>query len=930
MTKMLNEMHSTKTQIGRAIWVIGILLSILLINFAANVAMASSHEWTSPEDMPSLAVQNTATPGPALQLTPTSTYSFSLATLGYDEITLTSPYDSAQYSFRMPGYWIIESDGILDLDLSYVYNQITTEGYPALFGDLTVTLDNQTLKVFSIDQKELDHYRLRVALPSSLLANPDRIQHDIGLTFDAGFLCEIPHKAKLVIHPTSSISLNYSQYPLAPDLSRYPWPFYQRAFEPDSVRFVLPSVPTASDLSSGLAIAAKLGDLTGNHMVISATTDLDLGHLLSSASAPLDEHFVVIGQPHNNQLLPLLEDVADLPVSLHRRQLELVTRGPAGVAPGDTFTYTFTITNTLDRDLNLSLIDPLPAYTELIGCTLDCAENSDDNVVTWRDRLLTPDEAISLSLTLKAADVLTGTACENTVTLLETDLGPVNADTLTAPVVADSSNTGPQVSVASEGDYFFVYEGRAVAKGDGVVQEISSPWSENRAILIITGLSDEAVRKASQAMSSETRFPGMSGTVALVRDALLPSEIKDAASAAIEMTFADLGYQDKVIQGISSQQVDYFFQIPYGWRLADDAAIDLAFSHSQLIDYEDSGLTVLLNAEPVASIALSEETARDGHIHINLAEANVRTVESNRLTVQVNLSLLEKCANPNSEQAWLLIRNTSKIFLPHSEDTGLTFDLDYFPYPFDANPGLTDLLFALPEAPTVGEWELALRLAAYLGNSASGKTIIPAVMMGSDLPSERLGNYHIVAIGRPSRNALIQQVNNQLPQPFLPGSDEIEQRLDDVLFRLPPGIDLGYLQLIPSPWNEMRVFLAATGTTDESVKGAIRILTDRPWALKGDLALIRGDSVKTIDTRELTSSGLAMTVATVVPEMTPVASNTPTAIATPPSRSPTPDVSAAKQNSDAADLPPWLLPLVGMNGLIIIAISAFVFWKSRH
>jgi hypothetical protein len=927
---MLSEMRSTKTQIGRAIWVVGILLSILLINLAANVAMASSHEWTSPEDMPPLAVQNTATPSPASQIVSTSTYSFSLATLGYDEIILTSPYDSAQYSFRMPGYWIIDSDGILDLDLSYVYNQITTEGYPALFGDLTVTLDNQTLKVFSIDQKELDHYRLRVALPSSLLADPDRIQHTLELSFDAGFLCEIPHKAKLVIHPTSSIALNYSQYPLVPDLSRYPWPFYQQAFEPDSVRFVLPSVPTASDLSSGLAVAAKLGDLTGNRMVISATTDLDLGRLLSSASAPLDEHLVVIGQPYNNQLLPLLEDVADLPVSLHRRQLDLVTQGPAGVAPGDTFTYIFTITNTLDRDLNLSLIDPLPAYTELIGCTLDCAENSDDNVVIWSDQLFAPGEAISLSLTLKASDVLTGTAFENTVTLLETDLGPVNADTLTAPVVADASNTGPQVSVASEDDYFFVYEGRAVAKGDGVIQEIPSPWSENHAILMVTGLSDEAVRKASQAMSSETRFPGMIGAVALVRDALLPSETKNAASTAIEMTFADLGYQDRIIQGASSQQVDYFFQIPYGWRLADDASIDLAFSHSQLIDYAGSGLTVLFNMEPVASIALGEETARDGYVHINLAEANVRTAASNRLTVQVNLSLLEKCANPNSEQAWFLVRNTSKIFLPHSEDTAVTFDLGNFPYPFDAHRSLTDLLFALPEAPTVGEWELALRLAAYLGNSASGKVIIPAVMMGSDLPSERLGSYQIVAIGRPSRNAMIQQVNNQLPQSFLPGSDEIEQRLDDVLFRLPSGIDLGYLQLIPSPWNEMRVFLAVTGTTDESVKWAIRILTGRPWALKGDLALIRGDNVKTIDTRELTSSGVAMTVATVVPEMTPIATITPTVIAPPPSRSPTPDVSAAKQNSDAAGLPPWLLPLVGMNGLVIIAISVFVFWKSRH
>jgi hypothetical protein len=931
MIKMLNEIHLTRAQVGRVIWLAGILLTILLINFAANTTMASSHEQTSQEDEPSLAIQNTATPVPALQIGSTSTYSFSLTTLGYEETILNSPYGAAQYSFRLPDDWAIQTDGTLDLELSYVYEQIDAGVNPTFFGDLTITLDGQTLEIFPI-MEELDHYRLRVPLPASLLASPEQTRHVIGLKFDAGSLCKTPHKAQLVVHPTSSVSLNYGQRPLVLDLSRYPSPFYQRAFELDRVRFVLPSLASVSDLNSALAVAAKLGDLTGNRMVISATTDLDLSRLLAPASATLDDHLIVIGRPQDNQLLPLLNDAADLPVSLHPRQLALVAQGPEAVASSATFTYVFTITNTLERSVDLSLVDSLPPYTELKGCTPDCTENSDKSIVTWSDNLLAPAEITSFSLTLKASDVLTGAAVENTLTFIEAELGPVNADTLTSTVVADSSSSELQVSAPQEGSYFFVYDGKAVAQGDGIIQEIPSPWNQGRAILIVTGLSDEAVRKASQAMSSETRFPGMSGAVTLVREALLPSEINHTASVSGDMTLADLGYEDGIILGDSPQQADYLFEVP-GWQLTDEAALDLYFSHSQRIDYQDSGLTVLLNRNPVASVALDDKNSDEGLIHISLANADVRTGE-NRLTVSVDMSLPGECAALQSEQAWLRIKNTSRIFLAHNPDTTLKLSLDYLPYPFHLNPALTDLMFALPDTPTAGELESALRLAASLGDSAAGKTIVPVVVTGNDLPLQGLRDYYIIAVGRPSRNALIQQVNSQLPQPFLQGSDEIEQRIDDVVFRLPPGVDLGYLQLIPSPWNEARALLAVTGTTENGLNWAVNVMSYRTGALKsGNLAVIKGSEVNTIDTRELTRGGMGMAVMTAVPEMIPMATAVTTTTATitpiPPAPNPTPGVSASKQVLARSNPPGWLVPLVGMTVLAVIAILVFALRQAR-
>jgi len=949
---MLHKARLPRHSSGRLIFIIGFgsLLAALLIGGVASAAPVSGYQIGDQDHFAGPALQGMVTPTPTLEsrATPTATlqsavaipfsaqagsvpaFSISLAELGYDEIVLDSPSDQFQYPFRLPENWAVQGDGILELDLSYAYDQISPGEYPATFGELIVKLDGQSLKTIAIAGEIKDSFQQQIPMPVSLLNNPDRTRHVLEFKFDTGLICEIPHRARLVIHPKSSISLDYSQRPLVLDLSRYPRPFYQQSFDPDVVRVVLPSQPTVLDLSNSAGVAAKLGDLTGRGVVISATMDAQLISLVESPSATVDEHLFVIGQPQHNRLLPLLNEEVDLPVSLHQGRLGLAAHGPATVSPGETFDYTFVVTNTTDQSANLSLVDPLPPYAELVSCTGDCVEN-DESTIIWSEKQLAPDETIDLSLTLRASDVLTGTALENVVTLLDADFGPMNTATLTASVVSEPSGEEVQTVVSTVGDYFFVHEGKAVAHGDGVVQEILSPWNEDRAILIITGLSEEAVRLASQAMSSEAYFPGMSGSVALVQDALTRSELDVTTPAVVEATLSDLGYSDQMIRGGgAARQIDYFFQVPYGWELTEDAAIDVYFGHSERIDYENSGLTVLLNNQPLASAAFSEETAADGHLRVGLTSVELRRGGTDRLTLEVDLSMPGVCAD--DEQAWFLAKDDSRIFLAHRDGDGLNLDLDYFPYPFHMNPALTDLTFVLPAGPTVDEIESVLNLAASLGNSAAGKSVAPIVIMDSGLESQDLEDVQLIAIGRPSRNLAIQQVNADLPQPFLPGSDEIDQKLDDVVFRLPPGVNLGYLQLVPSPWNETRAFLAVTGTTDQGIDWAVDVLTNSRWALgSGNLALVRDEAVNTIDTRELTSAGAASAVTGAVPEMVAEATQateaTATIAATPLPQSSTTDL---QRLSNEKERPEWLIPLVAATGVVILVIFVIAFWQARR
>lgn len=915
---------------------LGILPVFIILTFAANITPASAN----PLNLSAVGV-NTPPASAALQIEPTGVFSFSLATLGYGERALNSPFDSAKYIFRIPDNWQIQTDGILELDLSYFYSQLSNDEYPALFGNLTVTLDDQVLEIFPVNE-EFDQLRLRILIPAALLNKPEQPRHVIEVIFDAGLLCTVPHKGALSVKPTSSVTLNYQVLPLEPDLARYPWPLYQRAFEPDVVGFVLPPSPSIADMASALAVAAKLGDLTNNQVAISDTTEIDLNSLAAGEiPESLDKDLIVIGRPDDNPLLARLNETADLPVSLHQRRIPLTIRGPAAIAPGEPSGYNFTVTNTISRPVDLSAVVSISTRTALVDCLPDCVENPQDNSIRWRDISLAPDESINLSVTLKTTNSLTSTVLANYVTLLEATLGPVNADVFTSTVTANPDDNELEISLTEENGYFFLHNGQPVAKEDGIIQEIVSPWYPNQAIIIVTGLNDAAVEKAGHALGSRARFPGMSGQVALVQNATLTTANTPQTTAPVEQTFEEMGYPDQVIRGVTGQAVTYEFFIPLGWQLTDEAYIDLYFSHSQLIDYATSGLTVFLNGTPVASQPLDNQTAGEGYLRIGLGDANIRNGRDNRLAVQVNMALQgENCSVGQAEQAWALIKSSSKISLPHNESTGVELNLDYYPYPFHLDTTLQDTLFVLPDEPTALERETILRLAAALGNASGGKTLVPAVTTGSLLEPDDMANYHLIAAGRPTRNRLIQQVNNSLPQPFIPGSDEIEQKLDDVVFRLPPNVDLGYIELIRSPWNENRGLLAVTGTTDNGFYAAANILANRPWVLgNGNLALVRQDGINTIDTRRLTNQGAVAAIATIVPELTPEVNPTPTVTPTLPAATPaalaaspnnTGDKPAPTPAQERAELPNWLIPLVGVNGFIIVAILAIAFWKARQ
>ncbi len=242
-------------------------------------------------------------------------------------------------------------------------------------------------------------------------------------------------------------------------------------------------------------------------------------------------------------------------------------------------------------------------------------------------------------------------------------------------------------------------------------------------------------------------------------------------------------------------------------------------------------------------------------------------------------------------------------------------------------------MLALPRQPLPVEYNAAIKIISQLGAANDGDNFHPVALLGQPADTD-LSTYHLIVIGRPSRSPLLQMVNEMLPQPFLPQTDVIRQQIDKIVFRLPPDIDLGYLQLLPSNWSADHALLAVTGVSDLGVTWAARTLADskQRQLLNGNLAMLRDKEISTIDTRKLASGGVVMAIATAIPEAIVVGTATPT----PRSLTPVPSTQAPNTSttgiasSNEQEPPDWLLFVIGGGIVLIFIILGIAFWQSRR
>jgi hypothetical protein len=381
-----------------------------------------------------------------------------------------------------------------------------------------------------------------------------------------------------------------------------------------------------------------------------------------------------------------------------------------------------------------------------------------------------------------------------------------------------------------------------------------------------------------------------------------------------EQTIADLGYEQRPLTNRGIDSAFYNFYIPPGNTVATDAFLELSFGHSALLNYDLSGLVVLLNDKPIGSVRFTDVTAG---LTINRTQINIPPFAvlpgNNRLEVRSNLEPIDNCSNPNLRGLWATIWPDSRLHLPFSPaqlNTDSAIDLTFYPAPMVLDPTLGSTALVLQQD-NFQTWQSALDIAKFLGDQSNGPISTLNVFFDDQIADVNLDQYNLIVIGEPGRMALMEQLNPHLPVQFETGTNDISSSNSlQVKYRIPPDVPIGYVEQLPSPWNSEKVIIGAFGNTNQGIAWAASALGYPPLGgqLSGNFAMINNGQVQAIDTR---LEGFI--------DDSAVNPGQPTAQPTLASTGPTTPVTAR---------PSWILPALVVAVLLVIIFGALFLYRS--
>jgi hypothetical protein len=450
----------------------------------------------------------------------------------------------------------------------------------------------------------------------------------------------------------------------------------------------------------------------------------------------------------------------------------------------------------------------------------------------------------------------------------------------------------------------------------GVVEMVNSPWSAEKVVLVISGNTDIGILKASQAISTGELRANSSPNLAIV-DAV--RDLPPAPSLLTETTFSDLGYEEILLDNRGIDAALYNFYVMPGNTISTDAYLELAFGHSALLNYDLSGLIVLINDQPIGSVRFSDETAGKA---INLAQINIPPSVvlpgNNRLEVRSSLEPLDNCSDPNFQGLWAMIWPESRLRLPFISTQGgiaPAIRLNSLPTPLilDTTLGSTALVLSPTDVPA---WKAAARIASFLGDRSNGSVFTMNLFFDGETADASLDQYNLVVIGQPSGLEVMKELNSQLPVSFKPGTDIPDEDVLQVTYRIPPEVPLGYVEILASPWNNEKIVVTVLGNAAEGLASAASALVDSPLRgqLAGNFAVINGAEIQTAD------SQLDL----------PVDTGTP--VADQPDAIPTPLPSVGNTSKPPVTRPAWILPAIALIILLTVLglFLLFMRWQRTH
>ena len=449
----------------------------------------------------------------------------------------------------------------------------------------------------------------------------------------------------------------------------------------------------------------------------------------------------------------------------------------------------------------------------------------------------------------------------------------------------------------------------AASLEDGVMQMALSPWNPIKAVLLVSGNSLDAVKMAAQAASSRGIFVYEDPTVAYVSNV---QSLPDALPFVEDFSLEDLGYSTKtsgILTGTGSTSSAFLFYVTRDQVFTTEGYIDLAYYHSGLLDYGSSSFSLYMNDQVFFTNVFKEESERLTNLRIPIPPGVLRYGE-NRFEVRASMLELPSCDSSVISDPWFTISDQTRIHLPVAQARNLSQsilrDLKFYPELYTTTSDLGDVTFVVSSS--LPSWKTAGALAYALGEVVQPSMTNLNVYYGDSIPDDARASRSMIVIGTASDLPFISELNDQLPAPFDLATNTASERQLQISYRIPEGQNVGYLELLPSPFNSEKTILLVSGNSDTGVgiSGNVLLQGDLQDQLAGIFAVTNGERIAT---------GNAGSVFSIVGEGVPVAEQV---VVTPASDQPVTAI---------LEPPAWLLPFVWTSFVLVALIASYIIYS---
>jgi len=453
---------------------------------------------------------------------------------------------------------------------------------------------------------------------------------------------------------------------------------------------------------------------------------------------------------------------------------------------------------------------------------------------------------------------------------------------------------------------------------DGVIQIAYSPLNGSKAIIHVSANTTAGLRKAAQAFKAVPFYVTEDFRFVKIKE-VIPNAA--GVSSGVDFTFEQLGYVGESVSSVGVTYLYIEFDVSSLQVNTQDAYLDLGVNYSDLIESESSLLTVFLNGTPFGSIDFTPENSNYQTYRFNIPPGVLLT-GSNLLEIVVDIAPTYSCIATNVASTWVNISELSMLHIPYStEDDALVSASSLgpnflaFPALITGDNNFSNLALILAENKP-SAWKTASEIMFYLGNEVQLNIADYKVFMAGNVSDEIKNNYSLIVVGEAIDLPIIQEMSDALPAPFAEGSNVPTEKGMQVVYSIPEGIDLGYLELFSSPWNNNNIVLAVLGSSDTGIglAGKALIVPDLTRNLAGDFVVSNGSQVISGNTR------LSVGQESLIDQLEPSVGVTPE---TDTEETDTITGTNIDQGEPVAT-PPWLMLVLAISSGIIIVILVVV------